>query len=141
MAGWQELLSLFITAFLAATVFPVQSEVLLAVLSDNSKHGDILLVLVATAGNVLGSVVNWLLGKYLIHFKDRKWFPVKEKVLNKATKFYQKYGVWSLLLAWTPFLGDPLTFVAGIFRTNFWVFLTLVTIGKAARYITVVTIF
>ena len=72
---------------------------------------------------------------YLIHFKDKKWFPVNEKMLKKATDFYQKYGVWSLLLAWTPFLGDPLTIVAGIFRTNIYLFLTLVTIGKAGRYI------
>ncbi|MDG4542568.1 MAG: DedA family protein [Rickettsiales bacterium] len=101
----------------------------------SQKHSVVLLVIVATIGNVLGSLINYYIGKYVMHFKDRKWFPADNKMINRANGFYQKYGVWSLLLAWTPFLGDPLTIVAGIFRTNIYLFLTLVTIGKAGRYI------
>jgi membrane protein YqaA with SNARE-associated domain len=82
--------------------------------------------------------VNWLLGRYLIHFRHRRWFPVKPALLDRATAWYQTWGFWSLLLAWAPFIGDPLTLVAGILRENFWVFLALVTLGKAARYIAVV---
>jgi membrane protein YqaA with SNARE-associated domain len=83
--------------------------------------------------------VNWLLGRYLIHFQDRRWFPIKRPLIDRATAWYQRWGFWSLLLAWVPFIGDPLTLVAGILRENFWVFLLLVTIGKADRYLVVVT--
>jgi len=140
MQEWLELGSLFMTAFLAATILPAQSELLLAGLHLTDQHNKWLLVGVATAGNVLGAVVNWFLGRYLIHFQERKWFPIRKKALTKATNFYQKYGVWTLLLAWMPIIGDPLTMVAGMFRTRFLLFITLVTIGKAARYIGVVTI-
>lgn len=116
---------------------PVQSEFVLAALRASSEHSAYLLLCVVTAGNVLGAVVNWFLGRYLVHFKDRKWFPIKEKSLNKATHFYQKWGVWSLLLAWMPIIGDPLTMIAGMFRVNLPIFLLLVTIGKAARYIVI----
>ena len=136
-----ELLSLFAISFLAATILPAQSEMVLAGLQVAGKSSTVALVSVAILGNVLGAVVNWFLGKYLIHFQDRKWFPVKEKMINKATTFYQKWGVWTLLLAWMPFIGDPFTLVAGIFRTNIWLFLVLVTIGKAGRYLAIVTIF
>jgi membrane protein YqaA with SNARE-associated domain len=130
--------SLFLTAFLAATIFPAQSEILLGALHMSETHSKVMLVTVATMGNVLGSMVNWLLGRYLIHFQDRRWFPVKRSLIERATVWYQTWGFWSLLLAWAPFIGDPLTLVAGILRENFWVFLLLVTIGKAVRYLVVV---
>ena len=132
---------LFLTALLAATVLPAQSEFALAGLHLTGAHDTYVLVMVATAGNVLGSTVNWVLGRYLVHFQDRRWFPIKGRVLERATRFYQRWGASTLLLAWTPILGDPLTLVAGIFRTSLWVFVPLVTIGKAVRYLGVVTAF
>ncbi len=138
----QELLEftgLFLTALLAATVLPAQSEFLLASLHLTGRHDRFILVAVATAGNVLGSVINWALGRYLIHFQDRRWFPIKGRALERATRFYQRWGVWTLLLAWTPIVGAPLTLVAGIFRTRLWVFVPLVTAGKLARYLGIVT--
>lgn len=132
-----ELIVLFLSAFFAATLLPVQSELVLAALRTSSEYSTEMLLIVVTTGNVLGALVNWFLGRYLVHFKDKKWFPIKEKSLNKATRFYQKWGVWSLLLAWTPFIGDPLTMIAGMFRVNLPIFLLLVTIGKAARYIVI----
>lgn len=135
-----ELISLFIVSFLAATILPAQSEMVLAGLQLQGEISPLILVAIATSGNVLGALVNWFLGRYLIHFKERRWFPIKERMLNKATSSYQKWGVWTLLLAWMPFIGDPLTLVAGVFKTNIWLFLLLVTIGKAARYIAIVMI-
>ena len=132
------LLGLFLTALLAATVLPAQSELVLAGLHLAGTHGRFVLVAVATVGNVLGSTINWLLGRYLMHFQDRRWFPIRGRVLERARHFYQRWGVWTLLLAWIPIIGDPLTLVAGIFRTSLWVFLPLVTIGKAARYLGIV---
>ncbi len=130
----QELIALFLSAFFAATLLPVQSEFILAALRSAGEHSALMLLSVVTVGNVLGAIVNLLLGRYLIHFKDRKWFPIKEKAIAKATRFYQKWGVWSLLLAWMPIIGDPLTFIAGVLRVRFLIFLILVTVGKAGRY-------
>jgi membrane protein YqaA with SNARE-associated domain len=134
------LAGLFFTAFFAATVLPAQSELLLAGLHLSGTYNKYGLVAVATAGNVLGSVINWVLGRYLIDFQDQRWFPIKGATLERARHFYQRWGVWTLLLAWTPIIGDPLTLVAGIFRTSLWVFVPLVTIGKAARYLGIVTV-
>jgi membrane protein YqaA with SNARE-associated domain len=134
------LAGLFFTAFFAATVLPAQSELLLAGLHLSGTYNKYGLVAVATAGNVLGSVINWVLGRYLIHFHDRRWFPIKGASLERARHFYQRWGVWTLLLAWLPLIGDPLTLVAGIFRTSLWVFVPLVTIGKAIRYLGIVTV-
>lgn len=133
-----ELLTLFFVSFLAATIFPFQSEALLAALHFSSNIQTSMLVLTATVGNVLGSCANWLLGRYIIYFKEKRWFPASQKQLDRATKFYQRYGVWTLLLAWLPIIGDPLTIIAGILRTHFILFLILVTIGKAGRYMALV---
>ncbi|WP_448203087.1 YqaA family protein [Azospirillum sp. sgz302134] len=125
---------LFMTAFLAATVFPAQSELLLAGMHASGNYGHWALLGVATVGNVLGSAANWALGRYLMHFQDRRWFPVTPGMVDRATRWYQRFGLWSLLLAWMPVIGDPLTLVAGILRVDFRIFLALVTLGKGARY-------
>ncbi|WP_028630704.1 YqaA family protein [Metapseudomonas resinovorans] len=128
-------LGLFLSAFGAATLLPLQSEAVLVALLLAKAHPAWALVAVATFGNVLGSLVNWWLGRYLEHFHDRRWFPVKPAQLAKAQAFYHRYGRWSLLLAWVPLIGDPLTLVAGVMRESFWVFLALVTLAKAGRYL------
>ena len=128
---------LFITAFAAATIFPAQSEGLLAALI---LKGDIslgLLITVASVGNILGSCVNWLLGRYVETLKHRKWFPVSEAALERAQLRYGKYGRWSLLLSWVPVIGDPITVVAGIMKEKFIVFLALVSVAKIGRYLVV----
>lgn len=101
------------------------------------RHHMATLVLVATFGNVLGACINWVLGRYILYFGDKPWFPVKQEALMRATEKFQRYGVWTLLLAWVPIVGDPLTIIAGIMRTNFVLFLILVTIGKTGRYIAI----
>lgn len=125
---------LFMVALAAATIFPAQSELLLASMHRSDAYHDGMLILVATAGNVAGSVANWALGRYLMHFQDRRWFPASRALIARATGWYQRFGVWSLLLAWVPFIGDPLTLVAGILRVDLRLFLLLVTLGKAGRY-------
>ncbi len=129
-----ELALLFSSAFLAATLFPAQSELVLISLHATGRYSPATLLIVASLGNILGSVMNWLLGRYLLHFSDRKWFPIKKPTLDKATTLYQKYGIWTLLFAWLPFIGDPLTLVAGMLRTHILLFILLVTIGKVGRY-------
>ena len=65
----------------------------------------------------------------------KKWFPINQKNIDKASRIFDKYGKWSLLLGWVPIIGDPITFVAGTFRYSFLPFLLLVSIGKVGRYI------
>lgn len=126
---------LFISAFGAATLLPLQSEAVLVTLLLKGQYSALLLIGIATLGNVLGSCVNWWLGLKIEQFKHRKWFPVSEKRLQQAQSFYHKYGFYSLLLSWTPIIGDPITLVAGLFKENFWRFLGIVTIAKAGRYL------
>lgn len=126
-------LLLFASAFLAATVLPFYSEaVLVSMMMGGHHHG--LLWLSATLGNTLGAGVNWWLGRYLLHFQDRRWFPVSKQQLEKSQYYFKRYGVWSLLFSWMPVGGDALTLVAGIMRVNFWLFFILVLIGKGVRY-------
>ena len=130
-------LGLFTVSLIAATVFPFQSEIALLgmLLADHYPWWHLLLV--ASAGNILGSVVNWVMGRFLTRFEGRRWFPVKREILLRAERWYQRYGRWSLLLSWMPF-GDALTIVAGLLRERLWVFLALVTIAKTGRYLAVV---
>lgn len=125
---------LFAASFLAATILPFQSELVLVGLLLSGDYPWPVLLAVATVGNVLGAVVNWVLGRFFIHFRDRRWFPVKPATYAKVERWYARYGVWSLLFAWLPIGGDPLTVVAGAMRTNLALFLVLVTIGKLGRY-------
>lgn len=128
---------LFLLSFLAATILPAQSEIGLVALIVNDEHSLIGLIAAASVGNTLGAVVNWGLGRGVDRFSDRKWFPVKPRQLDHAARWYHRYGRWSLLLSWTPFLGDPLTVVAGVLREPFWSFLTIVAIAKTGRYLVV----
>ena len=126
--------ALFAAAFLAATLIPAQSEFLLAYLLASGEHDWLLLLIVATAGNVLGSVLNWFLGRSIERYRERRWFPVKPEALDRAKRGYARWGKWSLLLSWVPIIGDPLTLVAGLLRTRFLTFVTLVLIAKGGRY-------
>ena len=130
-------LLLFGSAFLAATILPFYSEVVLFALLR--EGGDpVALTITATLGNTLGALVNWVLGRYLLHFQDRRWFYFKRAQVEKAQRWFQRYGFWSLLLAWAPVGGDALTLIAGIMKVRLWLFLLLVGTGKALRYISVV---
>ena len=128
---------LFLVAFLAATILPAQSELGLAGLVLSGDHSVVLLVAVASAGNTLGAVVNWALGRGLERFAGRRWFPVKPKQLERAASWCRRYGRWSLLLSWAPVIGDPLTVAAGVLREPLASFLLLVAIAKTGRYVVV----
>ena len=134
------LAGLFAVAFVAATILPAQSEAALVALLVLGEQSPVLLVIVATIGNVLGSVVNWLLGRWIEHYRDRRWFPVSKQALDRATGWYRRWGRWSLLLSWAPIGGDALTVAAGVLREPFWSFLLLVTAAKAGRYIALTAI-
>jgi membrane protein YqaA with SNARE-associated domain len=130
-------LSLFTISFLAATILPFSSELTLAGLIATSDYDNLLLLIVASFGNVSGSVINWALGFYSRNLTNKKWFPFKDKQIEKSSQWFSKFGKWSLLFAWVPFIGDPLTLVAGLLRVKFLEFLILVMIGKISRYLVI----
>lgn len=126
---------LFLSALVAATILPMQSEAVLVGLLIEGSHPVSALILVATLGNVLGAVINWYIGRYLLRFKGKRWFPSSDRQLARAQHWYGRYGRWSLLGSWLPFIGDPLTIAAGLMREPLASFLLLVTVAKAGRYI------
>lgn len=126
---------LFLSALVAATLLPAQSELVLAGLLVSGKFSTTALIIVASIGNVLGSTINYGLGRVADRFADRKWFPAKPEALARARKWYGKYGRYSLLLSWVPIIGDPITVAAGVLREPLWSFVALVTLAKTSRYI------
>lgn len=131
--------SLFLSALAAATLLPMQSEAVLVglLLADYPSW---LLITVASVGNVLGSAINWLLGRGIERFREQPWFPASNAGLERAQSWYRRYGKWSLLLSWVPIIGDPLTVIAGVLREPFLVFLLLVAVAKTGRYLVLAAI-
>ena len=131
---------LFLSAFGAATIVPFYSEIAYIGMLEQG-FAPIGVWLVATAGNTLGAAVNWILGRFLTRFETRRWFPFKPDSLRRGQNWFQKYGVWSLLFAWLPIVGDALTFIAGVMRVRFELFFILTAIGKGGRYAVVYLIY
>jgi membrane protein YqaA with SNARE-associated domain len=130
-------LGLFIVAFVAATILPVQSEAVLGAMIVSDAFSVPLLLTVATVGNTLGAVVNWWMGLQVVRFRNSRWFPVSPTNLERAQAQYQKWGRWSLLFSWVPFGGDALTVIAGVMREPLLPFAIFVGIGKFLRYLVV----
>lgn len=129
-------LILFSFSFLAATVLPFSSEVVLYALIRSDTPA-LPLILTASTGNTLGAIVNWGLGRYLLHYRNRPWFYFKQEQIDRAQHWFQRYGIWTLLFSWLPLGGDVLTFIAGVMRVKLWLFVLLVGIGKSVRYLAV----
>ena len=134
-------LALFLSALGAATILPFSSEAVLIALLQSGEYDTSLLLFAASAGNISGSVINWILGFNLLKLKQRSWFPFNEKSIERASQQFRHYGVLSLLFAWVPIIGDPLTLIAGFFKTPFLLFLLLVSIGKVGRYLVLTGLF
>lgn len=129
-------LGLFTAAFLAATILPLSSEVVLSALLL-SGLSPATLVITATAGNVLGSLVNYALGYWGGLLVVKKWLGMSEDAFERAEQRFVKYGLFSLLFAWVPIIGDPLTVVAGVLRVRLRWFIVLVAVGKWLRYVVI----
>jgi membrane protein YqaA with SNARE-associated domain len=128
---------LFTAAFLAATLLPAQSEAVLVGLLMLDRYPAVILLSVASAGNVLGSCVNYALGRFIVGSKKLARFvdPAQQK---RAEQWYRTYGRWSLLASWLPLIGDPITVAAGMLREPLLSFFTLVTVAKVGRYMILV---
>ena len=128
-------LSLFTVAFMVATIIPFGSEAYFITLLSLGEYNHVFLLIAVSIGNVLGSLFNWFCGFYVNYFIKKPWFPINNKMLDRGNMLFKKYGKWSLLLSWVPFIGDPITFVAGTLRYPIIPFLVLVSIGKVGRYL------
>ena len=129
------LLTLFLAAFAAATLIPAQSEAVLVAMLVAQAHPVWLLLLVATTGNVLGSLVIWALGCFLQGRPPPRWFPVSPNQMQRAQRWYARRGWWTLFGSWLPVIGDPLVLAAGLMREPLWRVALVVTLAKAGRYI------
>lgn len=130
-------IALFAASLLAATIVPFSSEAILASLLAARPEERWPLIAVAALGNTLGSVVNWCLGRFALRWRNHRWFPVSAARLDRAARWYRQWGLWSLLFAWVPVIGDPLTVAAGLLRVRLGTFVLLVGCGKLARYVAV----
>ena len=137
MDGLTVHLALAAVAFLAATVLPGSSEALFAALLIERPDAATSLFLAATVGNTTGACLNWILGRFLMRFAGRRWFPASPALIERVSKWFQQYGAWLLLFSWVPIIGDPLTVAAGFLRVRFAWFLALVAVGKGTRYLAV----
>ncbi|WP_200939497.1 YqaA family protein [Aureimonas sp. Leaf454] len=128
---------MFGSAFLAASILPGASEVLLVALLVAGTGEPWIVLASATIGNTLGSVTNWAFGRFLIRYRQRRWFPVSPSQIDRFSSLFQRYGMASLLLAWAPIVGDALTVIAGTLRVPLLPFALIVGIGKLGRYLVV----
>jgi len=135
------LTSLFLISFSAATLLPGGSEAALLLLAAQGNHTPLALLIVASTGNILGSLVNYALGRYALRYQDRRWFPVSPKRLTQAQDWFTRWGKYSVLGAWLPLIGDPITVAAGVMRMNCLTFLLLVTLSKTLRYAALLGLF
>ena len=109
------------------TFFPFASETYLSALLLSNMYNPFLLLIFASVGNILGSLISWICG-YFVNFLIKKpWFPVNKYLFQKATDIFKKYGKWSLLFSWVPIIGDPIAFAAGTVTVSY-THLTLPTI-------------
>lgn len=131
---------LFLWSLLAATLVPLSSEAALAAAHAAAVAPAGSLFVAATAGNVGGALINWLLGRWCLRFEHRRWFPITPVQLHKAQLHFERWGAGVLLFSWIPVIGDPLTFAAGALRYPLARFLIAVSLGKAARYAAVLWI-
>jgi membrane protein YqaA with SNARE-associated domain len=128
-----DLWGMALSAFLAATILPLSSELVLSALLIAGENPTAL-IMIATIANVVGAIVNYLIGRWGADTIMYRWFRLSKEQTRKAETQFNYYGKWSLLLAWVPIMGDPLTFIAGVLKVHFGLFLVLVTTGKLARY-------
>jgi membrane protein YqaA with SNARE-associated domain len=127
---------LFVAAFLAATILPLGSEIVLTALLLSGLPA-INLVIVATIGNVLGSITNYYLGYWANSRLLKRYLKMSDQDMIDAEQRFKKYGLFSLCFAWVPIIGDPLTVIAGMLRIPFFWFVSLVSLGKLCRYVVI----
>jgi membrane protein YqaA with SNARE-associated domain len=126
--------TIFIQAFLAATILPFGSEIGLTV-AFLAEYDAVLLIAVASAGNWLGGLTNYVLGYWGNWERIKKFTGIRPEKTAKLEKYVKRYGVYTAFFCWLPVVGDPLALLLGLFRINPFQTAMFMLIGKALRYI------
>ncbi len=129
-------LILFISAFASATLIPLGSEALL-IYDIKEGYNIYLLLLVATIGNSLGSLLNYYIGLKGEEYLVEKNYLKEQKILKIKT-YFDKYGGFAILLSWMPIIGDPITLIAGVLKYDIKKFIFLVILAKFLRYLVLI---
>lgn len=125
---------MFLSAFLAGSVFPLSSEVVMLALLA-AKLDPWQLVIYATIGNTMGSMLNYAIGMLGRIDWIEKYLRVSSKELERAKRFMAGRGAWMGFFSFLPVIGEALTIVLGLMRSNVVYTLISVTIGKFLRYL------
>lgn len=126
-------IGMFISAFLAGSIFPLSSEVVMLALFAAGLD-PWALVVYATIGNTLGSMLNYCVGMLGRMDWIEKYLHVKKSELDRASRFMKGRGAWMGFFAFLPVIGEGITIVLGLMRANVTLTVVSVTIGKFARY-------
>lgn len=124
-----------IAAFIAGTFFPFSSEAVMATLLVTTGMSPVMTVVSATIGNVLGSMVNYYIGRLGNKDTVARWFKIKPERMDKAQDYVMKYGAWMGFFTFVPILGTAIAIALGILRANPWMTFLTTFIGKTLRYI------
>lgn len=133
-------IGIFLAAFIASTLLPAPSELIL-ILAIENNFNLYFAILVATLGNVLGSLTNYYIGYFSNSERLIKRFKLNQNKIDKWTLKSEKYGFWLGLLAWLPIIGDPLIAVVGFLKVKIIPLTLTITLGKLSRYIVVAIIY
>lgn len=139
--AWVEwgLLGLFLVSFFAATILPFSSEAVLAAMTLGGWSGQSLLI-VASVGNTLGGLTNYAIGRWIPEKKLANWLGLDTKEASRWKKPIERYGPFAALLCWLPVIGDPIAIALGVFRVPFTSTAILMFVGKALRYVVVLSL-
>ena len=124
-------LSLFVTAFLAATILPFSSEAAFLVAITNDMP-TLNAMIFASTGNILAIIFNYYLGYFL--YEKTKIKMLSSKIGRGTYKYGHRFGYIALLFSWLPIIGDPLTVVAGLVRLKFVWFVIVAGTLRVLRY-------
>ncbi|MBO4464938.1 MAG: DedA family protein [Prevotella sp.] len=125
---------MFLAAFLAGSFFPFSSEAVMVGLMAAGLDPWVLMIY-GTSGNVLGSVVNYCIGRMGKTEWFEKYLHVKPESMEKARRFMRGHGAWMGFFAFVPLLGSAITILLGLMRANPVITFISITLGKLFRYI------
>ncbi|MBL30201.1 MAG: hypothetical protein CMC81_03005 [Flavobacteriaceae bacterium] len=127
-------LGLFIASFLAATIIPLGSEIVLSILIANSYDLTTSL-LIASIGNWTGGLSSYGIGRLGNWKLIEKYFRVTKKSIEGIKNKIENWGSLLAFFCWLPVIGDPIAIGLGFFRVNFYMVSLWMFFGKLIRYI------
>lgn len=126
---------MFVSSFVAGSVFPFSSEAVMLGLLATGRFDTVTMLIVASIGNIGGSMFNYGVGRLGRIEWIEKYLHVKQEKIENTRRFMEKYGAWMGVLCFIPILGSAIAVGLGYFRANPWISLLSISIGKFGRYV------